>query len=41
LNENSDLTQDKKKLTIKEISASSIDRIVPDVEHVSNNMAEQ
>ena len=30
-----------KKLTIKEISASSIDRIVPDVEHVSNDMAEQ
>jgi len=41
LNKNSNLTQDKKKPTVKETSASSIDKIAPDVEHISNNMAEQ
>ena len=41
LNKNSDLTQDKEKPTVKETSASSIDKIAPDVEHISNNMAEQ
>ena len=41
LNKNSDLTQDKEKPTIEEISVSSIDKIAPDIEHVSNDMAEQ
>jgi hypothetical protein len=41
LNKNSDLTQDKEKPTIEETSASSIDKIAPDIEHVSNDMAEQ
>ena len=41
MNKNSDLTQDKEKPTVEEISASSIDKIVPDIEHVSNNMAKQ
>ena len=41
LNKNLDLTQDKEKPTIEETSASSIDKIAPDVEHISNNMAEQ
>ena len=38
---NSDLTQDKEKPTVEETSASSIDKIVSDIEHVSNDMAEQ
>ena len=41
LNKNSDLTQDKEKPTVEETSASSIDKIVSDIEHVSNDMAEQ
>ena len=41
LNKNSDLTQDKEKPIVEEISASSVDKIVPDIEHVSNDMAEQ
>ena len=41
LNKNSDLTQDKEKSTVEETSASSIDKIAPDIEHVSNDMAEQ
>jgi hypothetical protein len=41
LNKNLDLTQDKEKPTVKETSAISIDKIVPDIEHVSNDMAEQ
>src|SRR6185312_11077469 len=41
LNKNSDLTQDKEKPTVKETSASSINKIVPDIEHISNDMAEQ
>src|SRR6185312_13130389 len=41
LNKNSDLTQDKEKPTVEEISASSVDKTVPDIEHVSNDMAEQ
>ena len=41
MNKNSDLTQDKEKPTIEETSASSIDKIAPDIEHISNNMAEQ
>jgi len=40
LNENSDLTQDKEKPTVEEISASFVDKIVPDIEHVLNDMAE-
>ena len=41
LNENSDLTQDEEKPTVDETSISSIDQIVPDVKHVSNDMAKQ
>ena len=41
LNKKSDLTQDKEKPTIEETSASSIDKIAPDIEHVTNVMAEQ
>ena len=41
MNKNLDLTQDKEKPTVKETSASSIDKIVPDIEYVSNDMAEQ
>jgi len=41
LNKNLDLTQDKEKPTIEETSASSIDKIAPDIEHVTNVMAEQ
>ena len=41
LNKNSDLTQDEEKPTIEETSASSIDKIAPDIEHVTNVMAEQ
>ena len=41
MNKNLDLTQDKEKPTVKQTSASSIDKIVPDIEHVSNDMAEQ
>ena len=35
------MTQDKEKPTVEETSASSIDKIAPDIEHVSNDMAEQ
>ena len=41
LNKNSDLTQDKENPTIEETLVSSIDKISPDIEHVSNDMAEQ
>ena len=41
LTKNSDLTLDKEKSIIEETSASSTDQIAPDVEHVSNDMAEQ
>ena len=41
LNKNSNLTRDKEKPTVKETSASCIDKIVPDIEHVSNDIAEQ
>ena len=41
LNKHSDLTQDKEKPTVEETSASSIDKIAPDIEHVSNDMAKQ
>ena len=41
LNRNSDLTHDKEKSTIDETLASSIDRIAPDVEYISNYIAEQ
>jgi len=41
LNKNSDLTKDKEKPTVEETSASSIEKIVPDLEYVSNDMAEQ
>ena len=35
------ITQDKEKPTVEEKSASSIDKIAPDIEHVSNDMDEQ
>jgi len=41
LNKTSDLTLDIEKSNIEELSASSIDQIAPDVEHISNDMAEQ
>jgi hypothetical protein len=41
LNKNSDLTPDIKKPTIEKSSASSTDQIVPNNEHVINNIAEQ
>jgi hypothetical protein len=41
LNKNSDLTLDIEKPTIEKSSASSIDQIVPNNEHVANNLAEQ
>ena len=41
MNKNLDLIQDKEKLTVEEISASSVDKIVPDIEYVSNDMVEQ
>ena len=41
LNKNSDLTQDKEKLTVKETSASSVSQIVPNRNHTSNDVAEQ
>jgi hypothetical protein len=37
---NSDLTQRIERPTIEETSASSIEEIAPDVEYVSNNIAE-
>jgi hypothetical protein len=41
LNKNSDLTLDIEKPTIEKSSASSTDLIVPNNEHVANNLAEQ
>jgi hypothetical protein len=42
LSKNSDFTLDKEKLTIEETTASSMDQIVPNGEHVSNDdIAEQ
>jgi hypothetical protein len=41
LNKNSDLTLDIKKPTIEKSSASSTNQIVPNNEHVINNVAEQ
>jgi hypothetical protein len=41
LNKNSDLTLDIEKPTIEKSSASSTDEIVPNNEHVINNVAEQ
>jgi hypothetical protein len=41
LNKNSDLTLDIEKLTIEKSSTSSTDQIVPNNEHVINNIAEQ
>ena len=41
LTKNSDLTLDKEKSIIEETSASSIDQIDSDVEHASNDIAEQ
>jgi hypothetical protein len=41
LNKNSDLTLDIEKPTIEKSSASSTDQIVPNNEHVTNNIAEQ
>jgi hypothetical protein len=41
LNKNSDLTLDLKKPTIEKSSTSSTNQIVPNNEHVINNIAEQ
>jgi hypothetical protein len=41
LNKNSDLTLDIEKPTIEKSSASSTDQVVPNNEHVTNNIAEQ
>ena len=41
LTKNSDLTLDKEKSIIEETSASSIDQIASDVDHASNDIAEQ
>jgi hypothetical protein len=41
LNKNSDLTLDIEKPTIEKSSASSIDQVVPNNEHVINNIVEQ
>ena len=41
LNKNLDLTQDKEKPTVEETSASSIAQIVPNGDHLSNNIVEQ
>jgi hypothetical protein len=41
LNKNSDLTLDTEKPTIEKSSASSTDQIVPNNEHVTNNIVEQ
>ena len=41
LNKNSDLTLDKEKLIVEEQSDSSIDKIVPNDDHDSNNIVEQ
>ena len=41
LTKNSDLTLEKEKPIIEETSASSIDQITSDVEHASNDIAEQ
>ena len=41
LTKNSDLTLEKEKSIIEEMSASSIDQIASDVEHASNDIAEQ
>ena len=41
LSKNSDLTQRIEKPTVEETSASSIEQIAPNVEDVSNNIAEQ
>ena len=41
LNKNLDLTQDKEKPTVEKISASSVDKIVHDIEYDSNDMTEQ
>jgi len=41
LSKNSDLTQRIEKPIVEETSASYIEQIAPDVEYVSNNIAEQ
>jgi hypothetical protein len=41
LNKNSDLTLDIEKPTVEKSSASSTDQIVPNNEHVANNIVEQ
>ena len=41
MNKNSDLTQDKEKPTVEKILASSVDKIVLDIEYDSNDMTEQ
>ena len=41
LTKNSDLTQDKEKLTVEETSASSVAQIVPNEDYTSNDVAEQ
>ena len=41
LNKNSYLTQDKEKPTVEETSASSVAQIIPNGDHVSNDIAKQ
>jgi hypothetical protein len=41
LNKSSDLTLDIEKPTIEKSSASSTDQIIPNNEHIANNLAEQ
>ena len=41
LSKNSDFTQDKERPIVEETSASSLDQIAPNVEYVSNDIAEQ
>jgi hypothetical protein len=41
LNKHSDLTLDIEKPNIEKSSASSTDQIVPNKEHIANNLAEQ
>ena len=41
LDKNSDLTRNTEKSTVEETSASFIDKIASDIEHISNDMAEQ
>ena len=41
LTKNSDLTLDKEKPIVEEISASFVDQFIPNTDHTSKNIAEQ